>query len=466
MRNAVLFSVLMLLPLNTFAASPLELMNEGRMKLYRGDIAEGISVLEEARRLDSGNLYIKYNLAKGYSWDNRWDRALKLYSEIVAASGPAEQVYWDARFGIAQITSWEKKYDEALQMYYEILRLYKNAPKGFKLDINLAIGDILSWKTDYDESVRHFKALLKEDPDNPVILNRISKIYLWGGEYSISREFTERALKLDPDDSASLERKRVLDQIKPFTVMAGYDYTWYDVSNSGGNNVQVQRAVQGLTWQYSTPLRFFAFADEVFQNTNDVEQDGSYYDVSCALGAAYRINPLTYLSGRTDFSAKAEIYPRFSGEMTLTRKVTSNIDLMGTYKYTYDRLHDAQELDDKHYHLLSPGIVFYYSRFIYNRIQFYVETDTRDLFYSVMLNQYLALNPENIIQFYLFLSQGRSYLVYSDSTVFRETTTYSASIAYTHFFNSSVGIEFTPGITASVGNYSNYHAGINFILKW
>ena len=449
-----------------FSATPVELMNEGRMNLYRGNIREGIRILEEASRMDGQNLYIKYNLAKGYSWDNEWEKAKKLYNEIISASGPDEQIHWDARFGIAQITSWEKKYDEALKLYGEILSSRKKISKNFALDIKLAIGDIYSWQTDYDGAIEHFTKLLSEYPDNILILNRISKIYMWGSEYTKSMEYTEKVLTLDSKNTEASERKRTLDKIKPFTVVAGYDFTWYDVTNSDGENIKVHNTIQGIDWQYSNPLKLFAFISEVSQNSNDIEEGGRYHDVDFRLGGTCRINPVTYLSSAIDYSCSAKIYPRFSGEISLSRKITPNIDITGFYKYTYDKLHDAQTVDAKHYHLFSPGMVFYYNPAIYNRVQFYVETDTRDLNYSVLMNQYFSINPENIIQFYLFLSQGRSYLVYSDSTVFRETTTYSASLVYTHYFNSSFGIEFTPGLTTSVGNYSNYHGGINLVFKW
>jgi len=466
-----IITILLFLTVNpAFTATAVDLMNEGKMNLYKGNIEEGVKILEEAGRMDNQNPYIKLFLAKGYSWDNQWDKAKSLYGEIISTTLPEDPVYWEARFGIAQITSWEKKYDEAINLYQEILTSYKKIEKGLKLDIGLAIGDIYSWKMENDKAHEQFNKLLTEYPDNPVILNRIAKIYLWQGEYQQSREYTAKVLSIDSNDAESAERKRVLDQIKPFKATIGYDYIYYDSKNTKGENVQVHNLLQGFDWQYSNPLALFLYVNEVRQNsieTEDPDEASKWTnDVNFRGGSTYRINSLTYISGAADYALNAKIFPDFSGELSLSRKLTQNIDIEGLYKYTYDSIDSAQTVDNKQYHLLSPGIVFYYNPQIYNKLQFFVESDSKDLFYSVLLQQYFAVNPENIFQFYLFLSQGRTYLTFSDTTILQDTTTYSASFLYTRFFTSSFGLEFSTGLTTSVGNYTNYQAGINGIIKW
>lgn len=465
-RNVAMTALFLASSGPVFSATAVELMNEGRMNLYRREIREGVRILEEANRMDSNNVFIKLILARGYSWNNEWERARAMYGEVVALSGPENQIYWEARFGIAQVTSWEKKYDEAMRLYQEILDSYRGLSKHFKMDINLAIGDIISWKQDYERAVRHFSQMLAEEPDNTAILNRIAKIYLWWAEYTSSREYNQKILKLDPNNPEAAERKRVLDQIKPYTVVAGYDYTWYDVELSNGDNVAVHNFIQGFDWQYSNPLKLYINLNEVRQNSNEAEKPGTYHDMNIRCGGVCRINPVTYISTAIDYSAKAEIFPWFSGEISLSRKLNQNIDLYGLYKFTYDKVNDAQTISRKQYHLFSPGIVFYYSPMIYNKIQFYVEAGSKDTNYSVLLQQYFAVNPENIIQFYVFLNQGKSQLTYSDTTIRQDTTTYSASIVYTRFFSSIFGVEFATGLTTSVDSYTSYHGGINFIVKW
>lgn len=467
----IIITILLFLTVNpAFSATAIELMNEGKMLLYKGDIHEGVRVLEEANRMDSQNPYIKLTLAKGYSWSNKWDKAKSLYNEIISASQPEDQIYWEAKFGIAQITSWEKKYDEAIILYQEILTSYKKIPKQFKLDIGLAIGDIYSWKMENDKAHEQFSRLLAENPGDTVILNRIAKIYLWQGDYQQSMEYTDKVLALNSADAESAERKRVLDQIKPFTLTIGYDYTYYDSKNTKGENIKVHNVHQGLSWQYSNPLAFFVYVDEVRQNsieTKDPEKSSEWnYDINFRGGSTYRINNLTYISAAAEYAYNAKIYPDYSGELTLSRKITQNIDINGLYKYTYDSIDSAQTIDSKQYHLLSPGIVFYYNTEIYNKLQFFSESDGKDFFYSVLIQQYIAVNPENIFQFYLFLSQGKTYLTFADNTIAQDTTTYSASVLYTHFFTSSFGLEFSTGLMRSVGNYANYQVGINGIIKW
>ncbi len=453
-----------------FSESAVDLMNEGKMLLYRGDIREGIRLLEQANRMDDKNLFVKIILAKGYSWNNEWERAKVVYGEVILESAATDQIHWEAKFGIAQITSWEKKYDEAIKLYQEILVSYKKISKHFKLDIGLAIGDIYSWKMENDKAFEQFDKLLAENPGNTAILNRIAKIYLWQGDYSESREFTEKVLAIDAKDAESGERIRVLDQIKTFTAVLGYDYTWYDSTNEKGENVKVHKTITGLDWQYSIPLKIYAFLTGARQNSiesSDAEKASSWNnDFDIRAGGSYRINSLTYFSAAVDYATGAVIFPDFSGEVALSRKLSQNIDFEGLYKFTYDKIDSIETTDSKKYHMLSPGIIIYYTSMIYNRLQFYVESDGKDLNYSVLIQQYLTLNPENIVQFYLFLSQGRTFRTYSDSTVRQDTTTYSASIVYSHFFNSTWGIEFAAGLTTSVNSYSCYHAGINGVYKW
>ncbi len=250
-----------------FTATAVELMNEGKMLLYKGDIRQGIKILEEANRMDNKNLFIKLMLAKGYSWNNEWDKAKSVYGEVVSSSSTDDQIYWDAKFGIAQITSWEKRYSEAINLYREILTSDKNISKDLRLDISLAIGDIYSWEMKYDAAIEQFNNLLSENPGNLLILNRLAKIYLWKGEYEKSREYTNKVLSINKTDSESAERIRVLDQIQTFTATIGYDYTWYDSKNNNGDNVRVHKSLLGFEWQYSVPLKVFSYVTEATQNS-------------------------------------------------------------------------------------------------------------------------------------------------------------------------------------------------------
>ncbi len=453
-----------------FSKTSVELMNEGKMNLYKGNITEGIRLLEEANRIDKKSVFIKILLAKGYSWNNEWDRSKALYNEIITLSGPADQVYWEAEFGIAQITSWEKNYNEALKLYQNILDSYKKISKNFKLDVNLAIGDIYSWEMENEKAIDHFNQLLTVYPDNQIVLNRIAKIYLWKGDYQKSREYTDKILTIDSGDKESAERKRVLDQVKTFTARLGYDFTYYNTKNTKGDNINVHNVMTGLNWQYSVPFRVFAYVKNVTQNSiesaDPVKAAAWNYDVNLRGGGIYRINPLTFVSIAADYAYDAEILPDFSSEISISRKLTQNIDIVGLYKYTYDKIDSTQTVKSKQYNLLSPGMIFYFSPTIYNKLQFYVETDKKDFFYSVLMHQFISFSPENIFQFYIFLSQGRSYLTFSDTTVLQKVTSYSLAFTYTHFFNSSWGIELSTGLTTRVNSYNNYHAGISGICKW
>jgi len=473
MKNAIKFMLVIIFCFNVnsaFSTNAVELMNEGRMNLYKGNIEEGVRLLEQANSLDKNSVYIKLLLAKGYSWNNEWDKAITLYKEVVSTSKPEDQVYWEGKFGIAQVTSWEKKYDEALVLYREILGSYKKISKNFSIDINLAIGDIYSWKMENDKALEQFNRMLSLYPGNILIMNRIAKIYLWKGDYEESRDYTNKVLSIDINDHDSSERKRILDQIKTFTATLGYDFTYYTSENTKGEKINVHNTMLGFNWQYSIPFKIFTYVTNVTQNSiesADPEKVSDWnYDINVRGGGIYRINPLTFVSLAADYTYDAKIFPDFSSEISLSRKLTPNIDLVGLYKFTYDKLDTAQTVKSKKYNLVSPGLIFYYNPMIYNRLQFYVESDFKDFFYSVLIHQHLALNPENIFQFYVFLSQGRSYLTFSDTSVLQKVTTYSLSLTYTHYFTPDWGVECATGLTTRVDSYNNYHAGLSVIYKW
>lgn len=473
MKNVIKYILLILFCFNADSAFPstaVEVMNEGKMNLYKGNIDEGVRLLEEAGEMDKKSVYIKLLLAKGYSWNNDWDKALALYREVAGTAKPEDQVYWEAKFGIAQITSWQKKYDEALVLYREILGSYKKIPKSFNIDVNLAIGDVYSWKMENDQALEQFNQILAVYPDNIIILNRIAKIYLWKGEYQKSGDYTDRILSIDSKDHDSKERRRVLDQIKTFTATLGYDFTYYTIDNSKGDRIKVHNSILGLSWQYSVPFKIFTYLTNVTQNsieTDDPQNASSWnYDMNIRGGGIYRVNSLTFVSVAADYTYDAKIFPDFSSEISLSRKLTPHIDIEGLYKYTYDKLDTNQTVKSKQYNLISPGLIFYYSPEIYNKLQFYVESDFKDVFYSVLIHQHLGIDPENIFQFYVFLSQGRTYLTFSDTSVLQKVTTYSVSFTYTHYFTPDWGIECATGLTTRVNSYNNYHGGLSVIYKW
>ena len=453
-----------------FSRTAIELMNEGRMNLYKGEISQGIGLLEEAHRMDANSPHIILLLARGYSWNNEWNKAKALYNEIIAASAPSDLVHWEARFGIAQVTSWERKYDEGITLYQQIIDSPENTSKNLKFDSSVAIGDIYSWKMESDKAIGQYNRLLDSNPDNILLLNRIARTYLWNGEYQKSRAYSSKALSVDGNDRESAERLRILNQIKPFTATAGYDFTMYDTENTRGEKIKAHNAVLGLTWQHSVPFRVFGYVTHITQNSiesaDPEKTSGWNYDVNLRGGFIYRINSLTYVSVAADYTHDAKIFPDYSSEISISRKLTPHIDFFGLYKYTYDKIDSTQTVESKQYNLLSPGIVYYFTPASYNRLQFYVESDRKDLFYSMLIHQCVSLNPENIINFYAFLSQGRSYLTFSDTTVLQKVTTYSITLAYAHYFTSSWGIELSSGFTTRVDSYNNYHAGIRGICKW
>jgi tetratricopeptide (TPR) repeat protein len=305
-----------------------------------------------------------------------------------------------------------KKYDDALSQYQYILDANKKISAPAALDVKLAISDIYAWKLEYDRAIDYVVKLTETYPGNVDVINCIAKIYLWKKEISKSKEYTQRALSIDANDSEAVERMKELDQIKPFAVSLGYEYAWYDSKNYKGDHVVSHSSMAGLNWQYSVPLRVFSYVTGIVQNSiesRDQENSAKWHnDTNLRAGGIYRINDATFTSAAVDYTYDAEIFPDFSAEFSLRRKLTQHIDVIGLYKFTYDKLDSAQTISSKKYNLFSPGFIFYYNPEIYNKIQFYAETDGKDFSYSVFVNQHVAVDPENIFQLYLFLSQGRA----------------------------------------------------------
>ena len=78
--------------------------------LNQGETADSIRMLELLVAEDSENASKVYYLAKAYSWADRWDDALVMYPRAASLDVKKGEIYFQSKFGIAQVKGWKKKY--------------------------------------------------------------------------------------------------------------------------------------------------------------------------------------------------------------------------------------------------------------------------------------------------------------------------------------------------------------------
>lgn len=104
-------------------------------------------------------------------------------------------------FFTALIHSRNSHYDLARDGYR---RLIKSLPDN--LDIRFSLAAAYERQGQYDDAEREFKTILKKDPNHAMTLNYLGYMYADRGvNLKQSREMIERALSLDPENSAYLD---------------------------------------------------------------------------------------------------------------------------------------------------------------------------------------------------------------------------------------------------------------------
>ncbi|GEM_PF-4342025 len=443
----------------------------GKKALYEGKLKEGILKLEEANSIDAGNPVIVFFLAKGYSWNGELDRAEEYYRKAMSMSNTNDDIYWQASFGIAQTTAWRKQYALALERYQEILSKHQKTPPDLKEDVLLAMGDVHAWQKEYPAAISLYEKALADRPASVEVLNRLGQVYLWDKNYKASRAYTEKALAIESNNIEARRRLDDLDLIKNYTLTLGYAYTSFDANNPEGNKIQRHTANAYFDWQAGDDLRMHVETTVLTQNYVDSADPGTASswnsDVRTGIGVTNRFTRNTTAGMLFTYTYSPDILPDFSGEASITQKISPIFDITGLYRLTYDKKAPERMAGAKKAsHLVSPGIILYFTEMFYSRLQGYMDTDGKNTFYSFMLQQTYAFSARDKTDFYISYGKGKNYLVYSDATIPLDVVTFSITLAHTHFFNPSFGLRPSFMYHNRVNYYEDYSFGLEGVYQF
>ncbi|TAL36885.1 MAG: tetratricopeptide repeat protein [Spirochaetes bacterium] len=468
--TALLISAFMIRAYGAPADQAAEYLNRGKQLLYSGRAEEGVKLLEQAMSLDPKNPYIMLYLGKGYSWLSKYDKAIEMYTKAAELAGPNEEVHWQARFGAAQTTSWKKDYNGAVQQYSLLMIEYRNAPPAFKSEVFLALGDVYSWRLEYDAAIEQFNKALELDPKNIEALNRIAKIHLWDRAFKESRIYSEKVLALEPGNLEAKTRIEELDLIRPYQISIGNTLIMYDANNPAGDKVMRNESRLGFSWNASEVSTLILSTSYIRQNSADTisgPRAGAYSDINATLGFEHKLFAETYVTGNVAYTLDAEVSPDYSGEFGFSQKVSRIIDVLLDYRITHDKNYKIVHAKHAVSHSIAPGTIVYFTDKVYTHLQAYLDTDGEYKLYSFLFHQSAAFNAmADRIDLYLSYGRGKNYLVYGNTTIPVDVTTFGAAASYAHFFSPAFGLRVNAGYHNRVDSFEDYQAGIEAIFQY
>jgi tetratricopeptide (TPR) repeat protein len=187
-----------------------EIAKPGYPKTYilNGHIFSLIDLWNYYQYTHDGKAETVFNKGLNYLKDNLWKYDKDIWS------------YYDQVGNLAS-NGYQKIHTEQLAKLYEItgepiLKSYSDKFAG-----NLAVAkDIRAGVSfavigDYDESIAYFDKALEIDPDNTAALNNKGLALAKLGEYDESIAYFDKALEIDPNDAYSLNNKKsTLEELK------------------------------------------------------------------------------------------------------------------------------------------------------------------------------------------------------------------------------------------------------------
>lgn len=412
----------------------------------QGKAAEAIPMFEFLVKEDPKNAPKTYYLAKAYSWAGRYDEALATYATSAELDTSRGETYYQSKFGIAQVTGWQKNYSQSVFLYAQLLNEVKkaNVRKEFIRDIYLGMGDTSSWNNDYDFALASYQHAMETDPSSADPLDRISKIYFWKNDYAKAKEYAQKALKIKPDLEDSLNRIKDIDLIKQYIISLGTTTTMHSAKNTKGDGIKTEEVLLNVTYQPDNDTTLRLFTDTYVQNsietTNASKASRVNYDVQAGIGASRKFYRTLYLGTELKYTYNAVLLPDFSAEFNMGYKVSRIIDLVGLYRFTYDRIDSYQNDKRPVSHILAPGAVLYFTPRLYIRGQCYLDTNLKDYMFSGFTDLTAEPSPFNKVDIYASYGKGRSVQTYGSTWTNVDVMTMGLAAAYTHYFNSTFGL--------------------------
>lgn len=146
---------------------------------WTGGHAPAIGYFERYLSIDPADLKIKKSLAETYSWEKEYDKAERIYKEVIKATGDDE-----AKVSLAEIFVWTKRWDDACALLAEVL---KNRPAD--IDAKMLLAESLQYSGKTDEAIRLYREIL-EDESILADIKKAERIRaLLGESYMIGKDY-------------------------------------------------------------------------------------------------------------------------------------------------------------------------------------------------------------------------------------------------------------------------------------
>lgn len=463
-RTGMLLLLILLLvpawmPAQTAPGNPRELMLRGKQLLYNGKISEGLDILRDALGKAPSDPMILFFLAKGESWNNNYNQAIRYYHTSITNTVRGSELYWNNLFGIAQVTAWQGKHLQAIQQLLLIRQEYRPMPDDFHKTLLLQIGDIFTWMKDYRQARRTFLELQKEFPEYAEAPARLAKLALWENSYSSARALAELALKLQPGHPGAAKIITQLNGIKLFTLSPGTELFVYDTKNNNGETVIRSRSWINFKWQPNPQIAVLLHTSAFVQNSVDTTPAFSTaaadwrQDFHLRPGLSIQFNRRTGLLLQLGFTLNAEIFPEWFGELSFIQRTADWLDLQFLYRLTVDKAEPFSIGGDLRSHLISAGTVFYLTAELYTRLQGYLEFNGEETYISALFQQHFPLGKSNELD--LFAAMGNSGTALEQQSGLQDNGSMAnLSLLWTHRFSETVSLKTGAGWYRRINSYS------------
>jgi tetratricopeptide (TPR) repeat protein len=209
------------------ARTPDVLIQDGLWKLKSGKAAEARASLEEALKINPGDLRALEALSRSYPHEKRGSVALEKVKEYAArqpksapvqhflgdllyANGQQKEAraafeqastndpkYVPARMAMAQLDTSDKKWDEVERRLKEVLSLNSS-----NLTAQQWLGDVQVLKGNNQEALNYYRQVVEAEGTNATALNNVAYLMTEQGKADDALKYAEKAVELAPENPA------------------------------------------------------------------------------------------------------------------------------------------------------------------------------------------------------------------------------------------------------------------------
>ena len=179
------------------AAQPL--LHMGQIYALRSEFDKSIEVLDKAYELDSNNLSVLLMRASVYQELDKLDMALADVERALAHPGINPDTRSRVKKFQAMLLAGSDNVDDAINVLKE---LQKDSPED--IAVVLQMGTFYGSEEEHEKAVEMYTKVLEMEPENKVALRLRGDAYLSLGKHAEAIADLEKAAKLMPDDSGTL----------------------------------------------------------------------------------------------------------------------------------------------------------------------------------------------------------------------------------------------------------------------